>query len=72
MTESHIKKRLNFGQNWRKARSILFKNMPIIFSDENKFTADGGLNKQNLSVYAICRDEAEKNGSTFIKLTKLI
>ncbi|RNA03062.1 hypothetical protein BpHYR1_048627 [Brachionus plicatilis] len=59
LTESHVEKRLNFAQYWRKARSTEFKNLPIMFSDEKKFTVDGGLNKQNLTVYAISRDEAE-------------
>ena len=72
LTESHVKKRLNFAQYWRKARSTEFKNLPIMFSDEKKFTVDGGLNKQNLRVYAISRDEADKNGGTLINLIKLI
>ena len=33
-----------------------------MFSDEKLFTVDGGLNKQNMRVYAHSREEADKNG----------
>lgn len=46
----------------RKVRSKLYQNLPIIFSDEKKFTVDGGFNRQNDIVYACSRNEADRNG----------
>ncbi|RNA22383.1 hypothetical protein BpHYR1_029893 [Brachionus plicatilis] len=50
---------------YKKTRSTELKNLPILFSNEKKFTVDGGLNKQNLRVYALSRDEADINGTNY-------
>ena len=71
MTDSHINKIVNFARYWRKARSTEFKNLPIMFSYEKIFTVDGGLNSLNQRVYAISRDEADKNGRFFINFIKI-
>lgn len=46
----------------RKERRKLYQNLPILFSDEKKFTVDGGLNRQNDVVYACSRKESDRNG----------
>ena len=46
----------------RKERHGIYRGKPILFSDEKKFTVDGGLNRQNDVVYANSRQEADQNG----------
>jgi len=52
---------LKFARWWRK-EARQYKIYPKMFSDEKLFTVDGGLNKQNMRVYAHSREEADKNG----------
>ncbi|RNA00562.1 transposase, partial [Brachionus plicatilis] len=65
LTPNHVKKRYTFSQLWRKKNKIMFKNLPILFSDLKIFTVDGGLNKQNQRIYAISREEADKKGGHY-------
>ena len=37
-----------------------------MFSDEKIFTVDGGLNSQNMRVYAMSREEADENGGNYL------
>lgn len=62
MTKNHIRKRFAFSQFWRKKKHVLFKNLPVMFSDEKIFAVDGGLNKQNQRIYAVYREEPDKKG----------
>ncbi len=62
LTQDHIKKRLYFCRHMRQNRRKLYNNLPIMFSDEKKFTVDGGFNRQNTIIYASSRQEADENG----------
>lgn len=59
LTANHVLKRIKFARWWRKeAKSI--NKYKYLFSDEKIFTVDGSLNKQNMSVNAVLRDEADE------------
>jgi hypothetical protein len=60
MTQDHISKRLRFARWWRKM-AHKFKIKPKMFSDEKWFAVDGGLNSQNMRIYALSSEEADAN-----------
>ena len=62
LTNDHIKQRVTCTRNFRKEKYCHYEGLDWMFSDEKKFTQDGGFNRQNDVVYAVSRAEADKTG----------
>jgi hypothetical protein len=62
INQVQLQKRKDFARDWRKELVDKYGKLPFMFSDENFFTVNGGLNRQNDRVFALSREQANMNG----------